>query len=113
MCSCKPAATIVRAIFEDGTTKCVRRRVVSVSVCSRLTPLARLGEIYMHSLKEVGDLVTQVNIAEVCSFYVQRAACVALKLGHPQTMYRVNKDPLFTNLGPDREAPAIGKARVL
>ena len=24
----------------------------------------------------------------------------------------MNKDPLFTNLGPDREAPPIGKARV-
>ena len=30
-----------------------------------------------------------------------------------QTLYRVNKDPLFTGLGPDRETPPIGKARVL
>ena len=67
----------------------------------------------MDSLKDVGDLVTQVNIAEVWFLNIQRSAFATLKLGRPQTLYRVNKDPLFTNLGPDREAPPIEKARVL
>jgi hypothetical protein len=69
----------------------------------------------MDSLKDVGDLVTQVNIAEVRSFL--SANCMrellTTELGRPQTIYRVNKDAQFTNLGPEREAPPIGKARAL